>query len=235
MLYGTAEGGCAMPPVEHRRPVAIGEVIKNAVAFNPKNWGSSTVNADSLPRTVIELLQLLREREITYVMAGGLAMLQYVQGRNTPNIDMIMALASLERVPEIEVFEQNADFARARFGDLQIDILLEHNRLFDRVRRQHAVVRQFAEQDIPSATVEGLVLLKLFALPSLYRQGDFARVGLYENDVATLMQAYQPPTPPLLDELARHMSETDLTAVRDIVADIQRRITRFEQDLEGTT
>jgi hypothetical protein len=35
--------------------------------------------------------------------------------------------------------------------------------------------------------VEGLILLKLYALPSLYRQGNFAKVGIYENDVATLL------------------------------------------------
>ena len=224
-----------MSVVDHRRPVPIGEVIKNAVAFNPRNWCGAAVNAGSLPQAVIDLLNLLRERRISYVMVGGLAMLQYVEGRNTQDIDVIMSLASLRRVPEIEILEQNADFARGRFDDLQIDILLERNRLFDRVRRQHAVVRQFAEQDIPCATVEGLLLLKLFALPSLYRQGNFARVGLYENDIATLLQAYRPPIAPLLDELARHMSETDLTAVRDILADIQQRITRFEQGREGVT
>jgi hypothetical protein len=42
----------------------------------------------------------------------------------------------------------------------------------------------------------GLLLLKLYALPSLYREGNFARVGLYENDVATLLSYFaQRPDP----------------------------------------
>jgi hypothetical protein len=55
------------------------------------------------------------------------------------------------------------------------------------VQRRYATIKPFRERDIPCATVAGLLLLKLYALPSLYRQGSFARVGLYENDIATLM------------------------------------------------
>ena len=42
-------------------------------------------------------------------------------------------------------------------------------------------MQRFAEQQIPCATVEGLILLKLSTVPSPYRQGNFARVGLYEK------------------------------------------------------
>jgi len=116
---------------------------------------------------------------------------------------------------------------RGRFDELQVDILLTRNPLFESVRRQYATRQAFAEQEIPCATVEGLLLLKLYALPSLYRQGSFARVGLYESDIATLIHDYQPQLEPLFDELARHLSHTDLAAVRDVVADIQQRIQRF--------
>jgi hypothetical protein len=75
--------------------------------------------------------------------------------------------------------------------------------------------------------VEGLLLLKLYALPSLYRQGNFARVGLYENDVATLIYSYQPEIEPLLEELTHHLSESDMVAVREIVSEIEQRIDRF--------
>jgi hypothetical protein len=71
------------------------------------------------------------------------------------------------------------------------------------------------------------LLLKLYALPSLYRQGSFSRVGLYENDVATLIQAYRPSLGPLLSDLSDYLSPTDLAAVRDIVSEIQGRIERF--------
>jgi hypothetical protein len=82
---------------------------------------------------------------------------------------------------------------------------------------------------ITSATVDGLILLKLYALPSLYRQGDFTRVGLYENDVATLMFYHRPTITHLIDELRAYMSEQDMTAIQDIVTDVEQRIQRFQR------
>jgi hypothetical protein len=54
-------------------------------------------------------------------------------------------------------------------------------------------------------------------------------VGLYENDVATLLHAYNPPIEPLLDELSLYLSEGDLTQVKQIASEIQQRISRFEE------
>ncbi|MBK8048295.1 MAG: hypothetical protein IPK16_14940 [Anaerolineales bacterium] len=110
---------------------------------------------------------------------------------------------------------------------MQIDLLLTRNRLFDHVRKNHSTRGQFGNRTIPVATVEGLLLLKLYALPSLYRQGNYARVGLYENDITTLMQAYAPDMEPLLAELSHHLSEPDLAEVRAIIAELQPRIARF--------
>ncbi|HXG68217.1 MAG TPA: hypothetical protein VNO70_24185 [Blastocatellia bacterium] len=157
-------------------------------------------------------------------------MLQYVEGRNTEVIDLIMALSSLENLPEIRIVDRNPDFVRGEFYNLQIDILLTSNPLFDKARRQYATTQSFVEQEIPCATVEGLLLLKMYALPSLYRQGNFARVGLYENDIATLMQAYKPQLEPLFSELSHYVSHTDLSAIREIVDEIQERIQRFEKN-----
>ena len=49
-------------------------------------------------------------------------------------------------------------------------------------------VFELLEQRDIEYVVEGLLLLKLFALPSLYRQGKIDRVELYEHDVAMLMR-----------------------------------------------
>lgn len=122
---------------------------------------------------------------------------------------------------------RDSNFARGRFDELQIDILLTRNRLFEQVRQAYATRQHFVERDIPCATVEGLLLLKLYALPLLYRQGNFARVGLYENDIATLMFSYRPNLEPLFDELTQHLSETDLTAIKEIVTEIEQRLDRF--------
>lgn len=57
-------------------------------------------------------------------LVGGIALLQYVEGRNTDDIDLIMTLSSLERIPELVVESCDADFARGNFGDLSVDVLL---------------------------------------------------------------------------------------------------------------
>jgi hypothetical protein len=208
--------------------VHIGEVVRNAVIFKPGNSQEPFVNSDLLIETVARFFSLLRERQIEYVLVGGIALLQYIEGRNTEDIDLIMALSSLDLIPELVVETQDEDFARGRFSKLKVDVLLTSNRLFDQVRRRYTTTQHFVEQDIPCATVEGLILLKLYALPSLYRQGNFTRVGLYENDVATLLHVHNPPIEPLLDELASYLSESDLSQVKQIVKEIRQRISRFE-------
>jgi hypothetical protein len=207
--------------------VHVGKVIQNAVVFNFKNLGKKAVDSETLLQNVAQLFSLLKERDIDYLLVGGIALLQYIEGRNTEDIDLIMALSSLKELSEIEVTSQDVNFARGQLGELQIDILLTRNRLFEKVQKQYATIQHFVEQTIPCATVEGLLLLKLYALPSLYRQGNFARVGIYENDIATLIYSYRPDLEPVLQELAHYLSETDIIAVREIVSEIEQRIDRF--------
>src|SRR6185295_20028782 len=95
--------------------VHIGEVIRNAVLFNPGNPQDRLMNSDNLIETVGRFFALLSERQIDYVLVGGIALLQYVQGRNTEDIDLIMAVAALERLPELHVETRDADFARGKF------------------------------------------------------------------------------------------------------------------------
>lgn len=211
------------------RPVNIGAVIGNAILFEPKPVWELPMNFESLMSDVRGLFALLEERQVDYVLVGGIAMLSYVEGRNTEDIDLIVSLPALKKLPEIVIANQDTDFARGQLRDLRIDFLLTGNQLFDKVRQRYTTEREFVEQAIPTATVEGLLLLKLYALPSLYRHGNFARVGLYENDIATLLQAYRPPVEPLLDELTQHLSESDMRELRAILHDIQRRVQRFDQ------
>ena len=215
---------------EHK--VHIGAVIRNAVVFNFRKKPGDEMNTDTLLETVARLFRLLSEREIEYALVGGIALLQYVEGRNTEDIDLVLAPASLDRLPEIEIASKDADFARGNFGAVRVDLLLTSNSLFEKVRQSYVTNQRFVEQEVPCATVEGLLLLKMYALPSLYRQGSFARVGLYENDIATLIHDYKPDVDPLLQELALHLSDADLAEIHSIIAEIRERIERFE---EGST
>ena len=187
------------------------------------------MNADSLLAQVQQLFNLLDERKTDYVLVGGIALLTYVEGRNTHDIDLIMALPSLAKIPEIKISHQDMYFARGLFGELQIDILLTKNPLFDKVAREYSTVKKFLDRDVRCATVEGLILLKLFALPSLYRQESFERVGIYENDLASLLYAFNPNMEPLLEELRHYLNDTHMAEAKQIVEDIEARIQKFRK------
>ena len=208
----------------------IGNVIRNAVVFNVKNWLGGMMNSDSLLQSVQDLFAVLEQRKIDYVLVGGIALLHYVEGRNTQDLDLLMALSSLEKLPELNVTSQDMYFVRADYNGLQIDVLLTQNPLFKTVHSQYSKSQHFRDRNIPIATVEGLLLLKLYALPSLYRQGNFARVGIYENDVATLLHYYQPDVSLLLVELSKYVNESDLAEIKSVVTDIQNRINRFKNE-----
>ena len=188
------------------------------------------MNSDSLIQSVQDLFSLLEQRKIDYALVGGIALLHYIEGRNTQDLDLLMSLASVEKLPELAISSQDMYFVRANYGELAIDILLTKNPLFKKVHSKYSKEQQFLDRNIPIATVDGLLLLKLYALPSLYRQGNFARVGIYENDIATLLHDYEPDVNALLSELLNFVSESDLAEIKNILADIQKRIKRFKND-----
>ena len=210
--------------------VQIGHVIRNAVVFNVKNWLGGMMNSDSLIQSVQDLFSILEQRKIDYVLVGGIALLHYVEGRNTQDLDLLMALSSFEKLPELKVVSKDMYFVRADYNGLQIDVLLTQNPLFKRVQSKYSQTQHFLDRNISIATVEGLLLLKLYALPSLYRQGNFARVGIYENDIATLLHYYQSDVSTLLAELAKYVNESDFAEIKSVVADIQNRINRFKNE-----
>jgi hypothetical protein len=216
-----------------QNPVYIGEVVQNARVFNLRHWrtdASQISKMEPLLQTVADLFSLLRLRQIEYSLVGGIALLQYIEGRNTEDIDLIIAASVLQNLPEVDIVHQDDNFARGQFRGLQVDFLLTRNALFKHVQQNYVTTQHFIEQEISCATVEGLLLLKLYALPALYRMGNFARVGLYENDIATLLHDHRPDLAPLFEELAHHLSAADLAAVREVVRDIEGRIARFQQN-----
>lgn len=221
-----------MNPAETPAAVSIGAVVRNARVFNFNKPPGGAVSESHLLDAVGRLFALLEERRIDYLLVGGIALLTYVEGRNTEDIDLILAASSLDRLPEIRQVGREDAFVRGSFDGLQVDLLLTHNPLFEKVRREHATRRRFVEREIPCATPEGLVLLKLYALPSLYRQGNLPRVALYETDLLTLLHRYPIDLQPLFDELASHLSATDLQALRKITDEIRDKIARFGQDFE---
>jgi hypothetical protein len=207
---------------------AIGEIILNGVLFDMKNWGDGTLDVNQLPASLENLFDILNQRQIDYLLVGGIALLSYMEGRNTQDIDFILAKDDLDSIPEISIIEENRDFARGTFDSiLQVDVLLTNNSLFKLISDRYVTERQFGDRIIRCASVEGLLLLKFFALPSLYRQGQFNKVTIYENDITQLLLNYSVNLSEILKILSNHVISTDLQELQTTANDIQHRIQRL--------
>jgi len=62
------------------------------------------------------------------------ALLSYVDGRNTRDVHLIVSPGDLGKV-SWDAQAQDADFARASFRGVRVDLLLRSNALFDEVAR----------------------------------------------------------------------------------------------------
>lgn len=209
---------------------SIVEIVTNGLLFDPKNWQTSmsTPNSNQLLATIQRLFKTLAEKELSYVLVGGVAMLGYIEGRNTQDVNLIMARAdgiAAGLVLQVE----NQDFAQADFEGLRVDLLLTQNKVFRMIQTSHVQEVQFGEDRIVSATPEGLVILKFYALPSLYRQGEFNRAALYETDILQLALNYPLSLENLLQIVKPYVLKSDFNELSEIMIDIQSRIKRMQR------
>lgn len=181
-----------------------------------------------VPRDAMDLFRVLHERQLPYLLVGGIAMLTYVQGRNTKDVDLLMSLEAMRQVPDLRVEERNDCFVRGRFHTVQVDLLLTTNPLFKIVAERFATTHRFAELEVPAVTVEGLIALKLYALPSLYRQMNMDRVALYENDITMLLARNSPGLDMLTALVAPHVEPGDAKELRAILAECAARANRMQ-------
>src|ERR1035438_6919920 len=164
----------------------VAEVLLDAWEADPRRWmnapsqlreGPAQASAMPVPQDALDLFRLLAERRVDYLLVGGLAMLTYVKGRNTKDVDLLLSLEASHKIPELEIRNRQDFFARAQFRSVQVDLLFTFNPLFKAVAEKFAAIHSFSELNVPAATVEGLIVLKLYALPSLYRQFFVAIAG----------------------------------------------------------
>ncbi len=120
-------------------------------------------------------------------------------------------------------------FAFGRFQELRIDCLSIENPFFGRIFKEFSTSLDYAFGKMPTATIEGLVLLKLFALPELYRQFDLDRVAIYEADLTQLMARSEQPDSFFLNVLSQYTSDSDLNSLRELLTEIRRQLTRLHK------
>lgn len=184
----------------------------------------SNMNEEALLAQTERLIRALAEEGIPHVLVGGLALLQYVDGRNTRDIDLIFALEDLPRIPDFILREKNEWFGTGDCGPLRVDLLFTKNPLFAEIAKHHSAPRSFLNHTLQCATPEGIILLKLFALPSLYRQGKIERADLYETDILQLLRLDPVTDERLLAKLKPHLTESDLKALADVLRDLRGRL-----------
>src|SRR5712691_463215 len=148
----------------------VGQVLLDAWEVGSHQWntgplllreGPSDSRSAPLPQDVMELFRVLHEACVPYLLVGGVAMLTYVEGRNTKVVDLLMSVTAMEQIPELNLLARDEFFVRGRFRSVQVDLLLTTNPLFKTVEERFATKHRFAELEVPVATVEGLILLKL--------------------------------------------------------------------------
>lgn len=213
----------------------ISTILRNASVFDIKNWRevslSNQPSNQNLPdsESVRRLFEVIKLQKIgDYLLVGGIAMLNYIEGRNTEDIDLVFDEGQISRVNGLEVISKDQDFCRAQFENIQIDLLLTNNKVFKYVLKHCSSRTSYADAtDIAIASPMGLIILKLYALPALYHKKQFDRATLYESDITQLLRKYpvtitevlKPLKPPVL-------LGSDLEEVKNIFLDIQSRINK---------
>ena len=207
----------------------VAEVIQDARRGNLElALREERCSYDAIASATNRLFDMLEERRISYALVGGLAVIHYVAGRSTGDVDIVMAVKDFNRLPELRPFVENTDFVRTELLGTTIDVLFTRNKFFDLVLREHGALISLAGRDVPSVTPTGLILMKLYALPSLYRQGRLDRIGVYENDILQLVALVRPQAEQLLKVLSPYMLATDIGALRDILGEIEARVARAD-------
>jgi hypothetical protein len=163
--------------------------------------------------------------KVEYVLVGGVALLSYIQGRNTQDVDLIVAPKQLKKIDWQATIQDNGS-GKANYHGFQVDLLLTTNKLFAYVQRKERTTITFDGLEVPCATREGLLLLKLYALPSLYRQGNLDRADLYESDLSLLLRGAAIDGLKLFAILSQHLAAHDIDELRRILSE-QRERRRF--------
>ena len=205
-------------------PRILHDVSNPASVIREAEVPYGNLDPDALTAATRAFLHNLNQKNVPHLLVGAMAMLQHVDGRPTRDIDLIIALEDLEKLPDFELEESNEWFATGTIGPVRVDLLFTENPFFAEILTNHAETKLLLNTPIHCATPRGIILLKLFALPSLYRQGNIRRAAIYETDILQLLTLKSQLPEDLLQELKPHLTNTDLNALRDVLNEIENRM-----------
>ncbi len=217
---------------------SVGDVLLAARVVGRDAWVSNEgsmaqQNISLLSQDVQALFDTLRKQTISFVLVGGVALLRYVEGRNTQDIDLLLSPKAVKSIPDLTIIQDDRPVMRAQFRSVPVDVLLTTDPVFKLVSKKYASVQKFQDVSVNCATIEGLLLLKLYALPSLYRQGFMQRAALYENDILMLLQSRSCDMQAILSELEPFVEAGANFELRRIVEEIEVRLARMQRSRDS--
>lgn len=177
---------------------------------------------------LISFITLLESKGIEYALVGGAALLTMDDcQRPTDDFDFIIDKGDIEQIEELERESSDRNFGRYLYQGTRIDALYRDNPIFEYVMTRCLDCAVIEGRDITRATPEGIVLLKLYALPSLYRQGQQRRAMTYEDDISGLLLYCDGISfEKLLKVLSGELLPSQIDKLRSILEDCQRRVQR---------
>ena len=207
--------------------VSIKGIIYAANAFNTRNWMSDyKMNFENLPQSVDKFLKLLSENDIEIVIVGGIALLSYMQDRNTQDLDLIVSRSDFRKISaSLKVVESDESFANCEtFDGLKVDFLFTDNAIFNYVKKAFCQKASYREGSFFIATVEGLVLMKLYAWADLQFNGRLfndkyllTKSLRYKNDIEVLLLNYEVNLTPLEKILKKNLEASKYELVEDLI------------------
>lgn len=166
-------------------------------------------------QTTAEVLALLNERQADYVVVGGVALQQYLPERRTKDLDMIMPISEVKRFPEIRFVRRFVHFAHGFYHEMPVDALLTSSPIFETVRCHHQVVASFRGLPMRCVSVEGMYLLKVYALSSTHQKSLWHKLDQAEADLLGLLLHYPMRLEPFADQLAAYLPTHEVTYLRE--------------------
>jgi hypothetical protein len=205
----------------------IAMIISDANEFNTQNWiNGMKINPQNLQSGVANFLKLLKDLNIDFVIVGGIAILSYVELRNTKDFDIIIDRHNYIKLkPFLEVLTEEGDFANCLTEEkLRVDLLFADNPIFRYVKYGFEQNLDYEQGNFPTATPEGLVMMKLYALADLTLQHQvfgkkeiLTKILLYQSDVNILNAMYEIDFSKILRLLEKHLSESGFEIVKEFL------------------
>ncbi len=174
---------------------------------------------------LIAFIALLESRDIEYALVGGAALLTMDDcQRPTDDFNFIIDRADIDQISELIQESSDRNFGRYSYQGTQIDALYKDNPIFDYVIRNCLDSAVIEGKKIVRATPEGIILLKLYALPSLYQQKQQRRAVTYENDIlGLLLQSVEVNFEKVLKVLSGELVPSQTDELGNILKDCQHR------------